>query len=225
MTLLKSMQLPEGLSTALRNLIRRTFDGVDQMPSPAYQPPPTIKTERVPVRREDIAITDFVSVFDLWNALRGDRLAPSWSEINLMVLPSRVIPHCIIVDCHPETESFTYRFCGTKIADLTQRELTGHDVLDVDPPDFGSYLFSQYKSVMTSKAPSLFVNQAAPTDRRDSEEAFLRLPLSSDGTNIDHILSVISLDKTRRLYESCLLTGPESYSAPQPHMDEAAARR
>jgi len=149
----------------------------------------------IPVTRDQIEVPNLVSVFDLWDQLRDDRLAPSWSDIDMMAFPPSQIPKCVVVNCFTNPIGFVFRFWGTKNTELFKQDLTGKNVLDIEPLEVAEKIFEQYCVALKEKSPALFVNHVKSATGLTTIETILRLPLSSDGINVNHFISVFDFGK------------------------------
>lgn len=68
------------------------------------------------------------TLYDYWNAIRGDRIAPRRFEIE----PAQIVdllPDTFILE-FAEPSSFTYRLAGTRVCEILGRELRGESFLE-----------------------------------------------------------------------------------------------
>jgi hypothetical protein len=163
-----------------------------------------VVTELIPVRADQLSLPSFKLIFNIWNELRGERFAPSWREIDLMEFPLDQVPRCVVVDVKPDQGEFIYRFWGTKVTDLHHQDLTGKCVRDLDPPEIAEVLHKQYHKTCDAKAPTLFVNHVSSLHGTMTEEVILRLPLSSDGENVNQIICAFDFGKDIDAYRKAL---------------------
>lgn len=142
------------------------------------------------VPQADNPVPAFNEAMVYWEARRGGAFAPAWADIDLMDLPSEVIPNCIVVDIDQTSGVISYRFFGTGIARLHQFELTNRTIDDVEPPAFREHIIGQYDSIIENRRPMLFATEV-PIDTSINRFHFmLRLPLSDDGEVVTNILTI-----------------------------------
>lgn len=125
-----------------------------------------------------------------WIDLKGERQAPPWREFNILELPIRAIPFVSIVDISISPIEFKYRFWGTghvaaKKIERTGQTISGQDQKHSEPAA------KEFIKVMDAFAPLAFKrNLEFPPPKPPITQLSLCMPLSSDGTSVDHILSV-----------------------------------
>jgi len=158
----------------------------------------------LPVKPHQIIPDDFKLIFNIWNALRGERMAPTWPEIDLMKFPFERISRCAVVDFDAAAGDFNYRFWGSEITDLHNQELSGKSILTLKPRDVAEHVVIQYYRTMEAKAPGLFINHLTSAYGVRIEEIALRLPLSSDGLGVDQFLCVFDFSKDLGGYQARL---------------------
>ncbi len=132
----------------------------------------------------------FAEVLEYWQAKRGDAFAPAWTDIQLMDLPTALLPKCIVVDMEGPTGDIRYRYYGTAIANLHGYELSNKTIQEMQPPDFRDQVIRQYRMVQEQRTPMFFVAHFPFLTGRRTYQYLLRLPLSSDGETVTNVLSV-----------------------------------
>ncbi|MBT6093294.1 MAG: hypothetical protein HOH04_00320 [Rhodospirillaceae bacterium] len=108
------------------------------------------------------------------------------------------------MNCFTDPISFVYRFWGTKNTELFKQELTGKNVLDIEPLEVGEKLFEQYCVALKEKSPALFVNNVKSATGLTTVETILRLPLSSDGLTLNQFLCVFDFGEHFDAFEKYL---------------------
>ena len=141
------------------------------------------------------------AVLAYWDDRRGGRLAPAWDDINLIELPPALIPRMCVIDVVPEPLEFRYRFWGTQITGMHHYDLTGRSVRNLTPAAYADAIFQQYAAVMEERAPRAFITEVPLDDGRVTFYATIRLPLSSDGTTIDKLMSAEEYGDEKRSLE------------------------
>lgn len=142
----------------------------------------------------------FAEVLDYWQTKRGNAFAPAWTDINLMELPSKFLPFCIVVDFDGSTGPIRYRYYGSAIATLHGYELSNRTIDDMQPPDFRAQVIKQYRMIQERRMPMYFAAHYPSLVGRRSHQHLLRLPLSNDGKTVTNVLSVQDVsDESREL--------------------------
>lgn len=135
-------------------------------------------------------LSDFLRQgFDYWYSAKGDSLAPSWADFDLLGLPPRLIPFVTVVDLKEPVSSSVYRFWGTGHVDAKGIDRTGSSI-DGHPHGRSAVVLSEYLQVLERRAPMAFCRDVRlPDPRPVLTQISLRLPLSSDGVRFDHMVS------------------------------------
>ncbi len=137
---------------------------------------------------------DAASLLAHWQNLCGTRKQPARREID----PAQLRPYLgflCILDVRDQPEDFIFRLFGTGISDFMNMDLTGRSVRDFQPAELGERIFTQIKDVVEAGRPALYrmeVSRDKPP--RTTASYRLLLPLSDDGTAIDHVLTYTRFD-------------------------------
>lgn len=128
--------------------------------------------------------------------------APSWGQFQLLDLPSELIPNITVVDVRVDPMDFIYRFWGTGHQYAKMRDYTGRSVNEIDPPMLAEAIFRQYEKTAQERQPIGFVRTVEqPGGSGPVTQGILRVPLSSNGEDIDHIVSYSSWENGEKLRE------------------------
>jgi hypothetical protein len=130
------------------------------------------------------------SVFIYWQGQRDNKFAPYKKDFSLSDLPVESIPYCMIAEVEPTGPEFVYRFWGTKCVDITKQELTGKNVKAVEPEAVADENYQSYCLAYAKKSPLIFAKTFAKTFFLDSEDLFLRVPLTENGAECEYILTI-----------------------------------
>jgi hypothetical protein len=132
-----------------------------------------------------------VALYQYWNARRGIRPMPTRADIDPLEM-RQWLPRLTLVDVSPDGQHFTYRLVGTQMVDLLGVNPTGRSVETAWPEDAVELVLDGYRDVVESRAP-VFCQQTCEwlSDQQPTAWA-MRLPLSSDGTEVDMILAYLS---------------------------------
>jgi len=157
---------------------------------------------------EGVSDLNLQEFYSYWNQRRGDRIAPSWSEIELIEFPARVLPYLTVVEVHRAPLDFVYTFYGTGHLVLKGRDLTGLSASLNLPEELAAVIFNQYETTLERAAPTAFrreISDADPEVAGIPTLMDLRLPLSADGKDIHWIMSLSTLRDSpamRNFYEA-----------------------
>ena len=162
-----------------------------------------VRYTRVPIDFPDFKEIDAVAQH--WRSVKGDRLAPKWSDIDLLAMPSDLIFRICVVDVKQDPLDFVYRFWGTDITDMHKYDLTGKSIQNLTPPSYADCLMEQYRCVQENAEPCGYLTEIPLDAGFYTYYAVIRLPLSSDGKTIDGVLSAEEYgeqkDELKNLFE------------------------
>jgi len=131
------------------------------------------------------------TLFDYWNDIRGERVAPRRFEIE----PSRIshiLPDTFILERHGEA-SFRYRLAGTRICETFETELRGKDMVSGWTGADADTLQRWLRLVCERHAAVRFVFECqAPAARRSIAYECLLLPLFHTSQRVDRILGAMA---------------------------------
>ena len=156
--------------------------------------------DRIGDKSEDIANMSepmLQAFYGYWNSIRGDRLAPSWKDFNLLDLPVNAIPYVVVADVQLDPLDFIIRFWGTAHLHRKGADKTGKSSI-AKPVYRGKTPYDEYVWVMKRKRPYLVHGVVGLEDysgTTDLDQLTLRLPLSNDGENVHHVVSMASWSK------------------------------
>jgi hypothetical protein len=124
----------------------------------------------------------------LWHAKRGTRAMPARADFSFEdLLPW--LGHLALLDVVAAGDDFRYVVYGTRLAETFGFDLTGRSAREAIPA-IGPEPLAEYRRVYASAAPD-HVSRVSPANKEHLTITKLALPLSSDGTHIDKIVSVI----------------------------------
>ena len=120
----------------------------------------------------------------------GNRLFPSRSDLDPLDFPY-ALGDITLVNVHHNPLNFSFRLDGSHHVERFGFDLTGRSLDDFPYPDMRQSIFDSYKDVIDHREPRRYFRDLESAGRWFRYETLL-LPLSSDGTTIDMIVSVIS---------------------------------
>jgi hypothetical protein len=139
---------------------------------------------------EDLEVKDFLA---LWMSLRKDQELPSWKDIGFDRVPTDLLPNMMLVDVEDGGATFRFRFFGTGIARTVGRDLSNKHVDGVQPDYVRGEVEAVYREMCRMKKPVYNLATIGTDDEKPPlKYASLRLPLSSNGVDVDQLLTVVS---------------------------------
>ncbi len=156
-------------------------------------------------------------VHDYWNALRGERLAPSWPEIDLVKLPPELLPTAMVMDVHDPLEESIFRYWGSKLTEIHGADMTSRHPYDLSPPEFGRQVLEDHRAVIEKRAAMGWHYSFLAAGGYMHSHSVVRLPLSMDNETVSHIIVVVdysreALDlirKTKQSFAEAIKRGAE----------------
>jgi hypothetical protein len=142
---------------------------------------------------QDPFYPDLIEVLDYWQRKRGERLAPSRSDIEPLDL-IHVLPRIMLADVLSDPLGFRYRLSGTGIASVHGEELTGLAPLDLKPVEYGQLIDRHYRQCVFERRPLLHLI-ILDLAHRSRAYARLLLPLSNDGDQVNMLMAVDSANQ------------------------------
>lgn len=165
-----------------------------------------IKNACIPV--EDLAAPELRELLSYWQSLRGDRFAPSWTEVELIDMPAKLLPYLTVVEVRHAPLDFVYSFYGTGHMALKARDLTGRSIMEALPNENTPIVLEQYRRTLEARKPLAFrriVTSPVPDKGNNPTQHTLRVPLSADGEGVQWIMSLSDLRNSpemRDFYET-----------------------
>ncbi len=151
---------------------------------------------------------ELTDVYRYWQQKQGGRFAPPWTDINLLDIAPAVIPRICVVDVNADRSEFTYRFWGTAITDMHHYDLSGKSVLVLKPAHYAKTIYRQYQTVFETAKPQGFLTEVPFEADHYTYYAVIRMPLSSNGKDVDMIMSVEDYgddrDQLRKVFDKAI---------------------
>lgn len=146
-------------------------------------------------------------IFQYWNEVRGDKLAPSRLEIE----PSRmghILPETCILE-RTEDGACVFRLAGTRICDMLGLELRGARLTDLASPDDTLTLSRMVATVTHQGAVALMTLSAHDGEGASIAMEAVLLPLTHTGNEVTRYLgSICPIDPPTWLGLRPLTPGP-----------------
>ncbi len=128
-----------------------------------------------------------------WRGLAAGNGLPAWKDVDMVALPSDVLPLVTVVDIDwrhgtVDADALSYRFWGTGHVRAKNIERTGTRVSEHS--NRTPVVEAEYLKVIERKQPMAFrKNILIENPMRAVLQTSVRLPLSNDGVRVDNILS------------------------------------
>ena len=133
------------------------------------------------------ATADF---YRYWDSKRQGRAMPARSDLDPIEM-RRWLPGIILVDVLQDPYRLVYRLVGTRSVDIRSSEVTGRTVQEGQHGSKLPHVMENYRLVIEER--KLVYDWDGTANRSGDEIAteVLMLPLSSDGTTVDRVISYI----------------------------------
>lgn len=133
---------------------------------------------------------DLSRALETWKGWRGANSAPSWSDVKLLDLPSKLLPTTIIVDVLECRQDFRFRYWGSGLTPLYGKDLTGLVYSQVNAKGFRESGLPQYSHVMNEKKPILYGVLFEQERGLIATRVNLRLPIIDEHSDVVKILTI-----------------------------------
>ncbi len=146
----------------------------------------------------DLGEGGFRVCYRYWTILMCGRVGPSLKEFDLFELPSRITPYVSLVDVQMEPTDFVYRFWGAGLSKELHVDPTGKSLSELETDDWKFLTMAQYLRVVENRKPIALEHAFVPgtTERKSEIFQTLLLPLSTEGSSVDNIVSYTNLDQS-----------------------------
>ncbi|MGJ3260166.1 MAG: hypothetical protein ACFE0S_11250 [Rhodospirillales bacterium] len=135
---------------------------------------------------QDVDNPAVAAVYEHWLERARGRWAPAWRDIEIMALPTPLLPYVIVCDV-VEGGDLVYRYWGRGHTAYHNTDYT-YKPLSVMSPDWVRELLrSQYGQVIEARKPLVFETRYFGVERPLYST---RLPLSNDGNDVTGIFGV-----------------------------------
>lgn len=172
---------------------------------------------------ENLTAPELRELLSYWESLRGDRFAPSWTDVELIDMPAKLLPYLTVVEVRPAPLDFVYAFYGTGHMALKARDLTGRSIMEALPNENTPIVFEQYRRTLEARKPLAFrriVAPSTPSKGMNPTQHTLRVPLSADGEGVQWIMSLSDLRNSPEMRDFY-----ETFGRDRPFRQTAALRR
>ena len=138
--------------------------------------------------------------FQYYLEKRGNRAFPSRADLDPLDFPY-ALGDVTLVNVRHNPLNFSFRLDGSRHVERFGFDLTGRSLEEFPYPEMRKAIFESYKEIIDHREPRRYFRDLESGGRWFRYETLL-LPLSSDGSTIDMIVSVISFHDLRIPIES-----------------------
>lgn len=126
-------------------------------------------------------------LYDYWLGKRGARIAPSRADIDPLEMKF-ILSQLLVFDVLDGGRDFRARVAGTGTYAFHNGDITGDLLSTLKPKEFADAILAHYRAILAHRQPTY--SRTGYWDGDYEAEAYhaLRLPLSSNGQDIDMIL-------------------------------------
>jgi hypothetical protein len=133
------------------------------------------------------AVRAHEELFAYWSSLRDGGRLPSRRNIDPRDF-KRHLPTVSLIEVRNDPRDYRLRLAGTGLYGLFGREITGKALHEVYSPDAVNYWRAQLDSVVDGRRPAVGFHSLAWRGAPHVSLLWLRLPLASNGREVDMIL-------------------------------------
>jgi hypothetical protein len=126
-------------------------------------------------------------LFAYWASRRSGAKLPGRRDLDPAGM-KRLLPTVCLIDVLPEPLDFRMRLAGTGLYDVYGREITGRGLGDVYNNASADYWRAELAGVVREAKPAVGVHNLAWRGASHLSVLWLRLPLASNGRDVDMIL-------------------------------------
>jgi len=126
-------------------------------------------------------------LYSYWASLRKGTRLPSRTDIHPRDF-KRLLPTVSLVDVRRDPLDFRLRLAGTGLYSVYGREITGRTLSEVYNSAAAEYWRNELTSVVEERRPMVGVHSLAWRGSRHLSILWLRLPLATNGRDVDMIL-------------------------------------
>ncbi|HEY8571666.1 PAS domain-containing protein [Phenylobacterium sp.] len=126
-------------------------------------------------------------LFGYWASLRGGARLPSRRDLDPAAF-KRLLPTVSLIDVRRDPVDYRIRLAGTALYGVYGREITGRSLAEVYASPAADYWRVELAKVVEERRPTVGVHNLGWRGASHLSLLWLRLPLASDGENVDMIL-------------------------------------
>ena len=135
-------------------------------------------------------------VYRYWQSLPLRGGLPSWSDFDMVEIPTELIPSTLVIDVADRMEDNRFRFWGSGMTQVHGTDNTGNCPYDLQPPELGERILKDQTAIVETRQPSAGVYGFVSARGYQEAQSLLRLPLSDTGERVDQIVIVVEINRT-----------------------------
>ncbi len=133
------------------------------------------------------AVRAHEEMFAYWASRREGGALPGRAAIHPQHF-KRHLPTISLIDVHAEPRDYRLRLAGTGLYSVYGREITGQKLEDVYAAQAAAYWRAELDKIVDSRRPGVGVHSLAWRGAAHLSILWLRMPLASNGRDVDMIL-------------------------------------
>jgi len=133
------------------------------------------------------AVRAHEELFAYWASLRQGARLPGRRQVDPAGI-KRLLPTVSLIDVKPDPLEFRMRLAGTALYGVYGREITGRRLSEIYNSAAADYWRTELGRVVSERRPAVGVHSLAWRGASHLSILWLRLPLASDGEQVDMIL-------------------------------------
>ncbi len=145
------------------------------------------------------AVRAHEELFAYWASLRDGSRLPGRHHLDPAPI-KRLLPTVSLIDVFADPQEFRMRLAGTGLYGVYGREITGKRLNDIYNTAAADYWRVELGKVVAERRPAVGVHNLAWRGASHLSILWLRLPLASDGREVDMILgldAVVGMSQTQ----------------------------
>jgi len=131
-------------------------------------------------------------LYAYWASMKGGQKLPSRAAIRPEDL-KRFLPTISLIDVHPNSGDYRLRLAGTGLFNVYGREITGRTIGEAFSPPVADYWRQELDRVVDERLPVVGLHNLAWRGTPHLSMLWIRLPLASNGEDVDMILGYDAL--------------------------------
>jgi hypothetical protein len=131
-------------------------------------------------------------LYAYWASLKDGRRLPARASIRPEDL-KRFLPTISLIDVHAQSGDYRLRLAGTGLFNIYGREITGRTLGEAFSPPIADYWRSELVKVVEDRVPVVGLHNLAWRGTAHLSMLWMRLPLASNGEDVDMILGYDAL--------------------------------
>jgi hypothetical protein len=138
--------------------------------------------------RAQLIMPEQRQLYDYWLKIAAGRKMPVRADLNPAAIP-RLLPGLSLIDVAHDISKCRVRLAGTKLREIFDREITGHEIDALEWGDKHDYWLASYRRPIESGLPAQGVLKGPRSHKEHLVQYWLKLPLANAaGTKVEMLL-------------------------------------